>query len=152
MPITGRSFQFSIGSILSFHFRAGFAPTYYARPQAEDRIKSHQAQEVIKAEAHSVDAMPSEDSDFYEVVGPYSEGSATYTHRGAPATIALPAGDNLMSTEIPSRGRHFADFYANETGTHQEFAKTENSYMHSYNHNGQGVYPAMETFTIDLVV
>ena len=154
MPISGRSFQFSIGSTLSFQFRAGFASTYYARPQADDQLKSHHAQEVTRAKSHSVEAISNEDSDFYEVVGPYSDDSITYTHKGAPATIALPASTNNkpVSAEILSRDGHFAGSYGNESRNYQGFIGREKAYMHSYNHNGRGVYPVMEASTIDLVI
>ncbi len=156
MQMSGRFFQFSVGSAVSFQFKAGFTSTYYARQQPENRLKSRHEEELARSKNRGIAARRNEEAPFYEVVGPYSNESAASTRRAAPTTIALPAqaseGIALVPAELPSTDRQIAKAYRKEAGVHQKFADGETVYVHSYNQNGQRVFAMTEIPTIDMVI
>ncbi|MFC1716188.1 hypothetical protein ACFL6S_21125 [Candidatus Poribacteria bacterium] len=154
--MSGRSFQFSVGSAVSFQFQAGFTSTYYARQQPDNRLKPRPGAELARPSDHGLEATRSAEAPFYEVVGPYSNGAAASTPRAAPATIALPAQASeeiaLVSAELPSTNRQIAEAYRREAETHHKFADGETAYVHSYNQNGQRVFAMTEIPTIDMTI
>ncbi len=149
MQMSGRYFQFSVGSAVSFQFKAGFTSTYYDRQQTENRLKPGHEEEFARSKGRVIETRKNEEAPFYEVVGPYSNGSAASTRRAAPTTIALPAQASeeiaLVSAELLSTNRQIA-------GVNQESADGEMVYVHSYNQNGQRVFAMTETPTIDMTI
>jgi len=151
----GKSFQFSIGSTVSFQLRAGFTASYYSKPQQDDQLES-QHEELAKPSKRAIVSRRVKETPFYEVVGPYSDGSATSPHKNAPATVALPAHASeeaaLAPAVIPPEEHQIVQSYRKEVEVHQKFSDGETVYVHSYNQSGQRIFAMVETSTVDLVI
>lgn len=152
----GKSFQFSIGSTISFQLRAGFTSTYYAKPEQDNQLGPQHREEASRQKKRAIVSRRVKETPFYEVVGPYSDGSATAPSKNVPATIALPVHASeeakLVPAVIPPREHQIALPNPAEVEIHQKFSDGETAYVHSYNHSGQRVFAVAETSTIDLVI
>ncbi len=153
----GKSFQFSIGSTVSFQLRAGFTSTYHAKPEQDNQLETQHREGSARQQKRAAVSRSTKEAPFYEVVGPYSDDSATATHKSVPTTVALPTHAGEEAKSVPALmppGEHQIAL-PNRTGlaVQQEFLNERPVYVHSYNHSGQRVFAMTETSTtVDLFI
>ena len=151
----GKSFQFSIGSTVSFQLRAGFTSTYHAKPEQDNQLKPQHREESARQKKRAIVSRNVKETPFYEVVGPYSDGSATAPYKSVPATIALPTRATEEAKSIPALmppSEHQIALPNSVAVEVQQKFLDEEVYVHSYNHSGQRVFAMAETSTIDLFI
>lgn len=151
----GKSFQFSIGSTVSFQLRAGFTSTYHAKPEQDNQLEPQHREESARQQKRAIMSRRVKETPFYEVVGPYSDGAATSPYKNALATIALPTHASAEAKSIPAlippSEHQIALPNSAEVEVQQKFLDDE-VYVHSYNHSGRRVFAMAETSTIDLFI
>jgi len=158
MSLSGKIFQFNIGSAISFQFRAGFASISYDKSRSGNRQDPQQV-EKLEESRKLVEARQRGQSDFYEVVGSYANESSVPAQRVYPAMIALPERAveraALMPTESSSGSSGAARAYRRETEARRELANRKSEYIEyiqGYNRHGQKVVGMLELPTIDFVI
>lgn len=156
MSISGKLFQFNIGSNISFQLRANFASIHNNRAQAEDHLNQRRGEELEKSNRQADKAKWSKQDRFYEVIGPYVNGPAALAQKPTSAMFELPERiveeSALLPTEASSSDRHIARAHQWRGRTQQNLSGRRTEYIHSYNRDGQTVFATSQTSAVNFFI
>lgn len=156
MSISGKLFQFNIGSNISFQFKANYASIHNNRAQAGDHPNQRRAEELDKSDRPADKAKWNKQDRFYEVIGPYVNGPAALAQKPNSAMFELPERtveeSALMPTEASSSDGHIASAHQWGGRTQQNLSRGRSEYIHSYNKQGQTVFATSQTSVVDFFI
>jgi len=156
VSISGKLFQFNIGSNISFQLRANFASLHNNRAQAGNQLDPRQENGLAESNRHADKAKRNKQDHFYEIVGPYVDDPAALAQGANPAMLELPertvAESALLPAEASSSDRRVAISPHWRAGTQQNLPDSRTGYIHSYNRHGQTVFADLQIPAVDFVI